>query len=112
MHRLWAALVPVPCGEIALWLGAGVLVLPSTVQGELVKAFEALYTQPGALPPLMQQGVMEQRIPRHYVLLHDARNSPPGTLERCAGQGTAGMPGIAGYWCLQRAGGAGALPPS
>lgn len=65
---------------------AGVLVLPTTVQGDLAAAFEALYARPGALPPLMQQGVMEARIPRHYVLLHDARTALPGTLERCGRQ--------------------------
>jgi hypothetical protein len=62
---------------------AGVLVLPSTVQGDPVAAFEELFARPGALPPLMQQGVMEPRIPKHYVLLHDASTAPPGTLERC-----------------------------
>lgn len=58
------------------------LVLPSTIAGDPVAAFEELFARSGALPPLMQAGVMEPRIPKHYVFLHDARSAPPGGLER------------------------------
>ena len=61
---------------------AGVLVLPASVEGDAVAAFEGLYARSGSLPPLMGAGVMEPRIPRHYVLLHDAAAAPPGGLAR------------------------------
>ena len=53
---------------------AWLIVLPSNLEGDPAAAFSQLYTTTD-IPDLMKQGVMEQRIPRHYVLLHDAADS-------------------------------------
>ena len=52
---------------------AGLLVLPADHAGDLALAFNELW-DPAALPRSMQQGMMEPRVLRHYVLLHDARH--------------------------------------
>ena len=60
------------CPCICACLATGLLVLPADYAGDLAAAFNELWS-PAALPALMQQGVMEPRVLRHYVLLHDAR---------------------------------------
>ena len=52
------------------------LVLESS-EAQPVAAFAELLKD-AALPPLMQEGVMESRILRHYLLLHDDQAAGTG----------------------------------
>lgn len=56
---------------IALAVPAGLLVLPSTFEGDFGPACAALFDQ--GMPPLMKQGTMDARVLRQCVLLHDAQ---------------------------------------
>ncbi|KDD73196.1 hypothetical protein H632_c2438p0, partial [Helicosporidium sp. ATCC 50920] len=59
---------------------ACVLALPSNTAGDLAQAFEMVHLQ-SARPPLLQAGVMDARMPRHYLLVHDARQGL-GSIQR------------------------------
>ena len=54
--------------------------LPSTFEGDPAAAFTTLLQQ--GTPLLMRQGVMDPRVLRHHVLLHDAGRASPEDLAR------------------------------
>lgn len=57
-------------------------VLPSTVE-DPVAAFTAMVAQ--QRHPLVTAALLQPRLPRHYVLLHDhAANADPEAFKRCA----------------------------
>ena len=63
---------------------AGLMVLDSR-QEQPVATFAELFSS-GALPPLMQEGAMEARVLKHYLLLHDAAAEGEGGADRCAAE--------------------------
>jgi hypothetical protein len=56
---------------------AWLLVLNSDIEGDPAAAFTKLFSS-AKLPPLMKKGLMEMRIPKHYILLHDAGGNGNG----------------------------------
>lgn len=59
-------------------VAAGLLVLESSEMQPVASYANLLKTAP--LPPLMEQGVMETRILRHYLLIHDEQAGVAGGL--------------------------------
>lgn len=59
---------------------AGLLVVGSETP-DLEKSFSELY-RTAVLPPLMEQGHMEQKILRHYLVLHDDSTSDEAAFMR------------------------------
>lgn len=60
---------------------AGLLVVGSE-NPDLEMAFSDLY-RTAVLPPLMEQGHMEQKMLRHYLVLHDDSSSNEAAFMRC-----------------------------
>lgn len=65
---------PAPCV-------AGMLALPSSTTGDFVSAFENLYKS-APHPSLLDAGVMDSRVLRYYIIVHDRRLSKTEDLER------------------------------